>query len=79
MEIKSVVGDGMYTFAIIAHVNTRHRYRMRRSTGAVQIFTGAHWQRPTKATQARVRRAIDLVQRTLRLMPLKRPTRPVTG
>ncbi len=49
MEIKSIVGDGMYTFAIIAQANTRHRYRMRRSTGAVQIFTGGSLAKADKS------------------------------
>jgi hypothetical protein len=49
MEIKSIVGDGMYTFAIIADANVRRRYRMRRRTGAIQVFadqqdrTGSGW------------------------------------
>lgn len=64
MELKSIVGDGMYTFAIIADANIRRRYRVRRTTGAVQVFSdmpgraGARWRRPTKATRDWVSRAI---------------------
>ena len=65
MEIKSIVGDGMYTFAIVADAAQWRRYRMRRSTGAVQVFTGAHWQRP-RATQVRIRGVIGLSARALR-------------
>ena len=64
MEIKSIVGDGMYTFAIIADANVRRRYRMRRRTGAIQVFadqqdrTGLGWGKPSFATALKVRRAI---------------------
>jgi hypothetical protein len=64
MEIKSIVGDGMYTFAIIADANTRRRYRMRRQTGAIQVVsdqrdrTGSGWSKPSFATAEKVRRAI---------------------
>ena len=70
MELKSIVGDGMYTFAIIADANIRRRYRVRRTTGAVHVFSdmpgraGACWRRPTKATRDRVSRAIASAQRT---------------
>lgn len=63
MEIKSIVGDGMYTFAIIADANVRRRYRMRRRTAAIQVFaerdrTGSGWGKPSFATAVKVRRAI---------------------
>jgi hypothetical protein len=60
MEIKSIVGDGMYTFAIVANADMRRRYRVRRSTGAIQVFTedGGHWNTPSSLTADRVRRAI---------------------
>jgi hypothetical protein len=64
MEIKSIVGDGMYTFAIVTDANVRRRYRLRRSTGAIQVFTeqqgraGSHWRRPPLPIAQKVRRAI---------------------
>jgi len=70
MELKSIVGDGRYVFAIIADANNRRRYRVRRTTGAVQVFAdgpvraGARWRRPTRATQDWVRRAIASAQGT---------------
>ncbi len=38
MEIKSVGGDGVYKFAIIANGNDRRRYRVQRRTGAIEEF-----------------------------------------
>jgi hypothetical protein len=63
MEIESIVGDGMYTFAIVANANVRRRYRVRRSTGAIQVFTdnGSHWRRPSLSTADGVRLAIAAV------------------
>jgi hypothetical protein len=60
MEIKSIVGDGMYTFAIISNADIRRRYRVRRSTGAIRVFTedGGHWNTPSSLTADRMRRAI---------------------
>jgi hypothetical protein len=64
MEIKSIVADGMYTFAIVADAKVRRRYRLRRSTGAIQVFTdqqngtSSHWRRPSFVTAEKVRRAI---------------------
>jgi hypothetical protein len=63
MEIESIVGDGMYTFAIVANANVRPRSRVRRSTGAIQVFTdnGSHWRRPSLSTADGVRLAIAAV------------------
>jgi hypothetical protein len=64
MEIKSIVGDGMYTFAIVADAEVRRRYRLRRSTGAIQVFAdqqsraGSQWRRPSFVTAEKVRRTI---------------------
>jgi hypothetical protein len=70
MELKSIVSDGMYTFAIFTDADIRRRFRVRRSTGAVQVFSdasgksGARWRRPTKATQDWVRSTIAAAQET---------------
>jgi hypothetical protein len=66
VEIKSIVGDGMYTFAIVADADAdvRRLCRLRRSTGAVQVFageqsgTGSHWLRSSFVTAEKVRGAI---------------------
>ena len=64
MEIKSMGGDGMYTFAIVADANVRRRYRVRRRTGAIQVFAnprdqvGSHWRSPPPLTAAQVKRAM---------------------
>ena len=56
----SIIADGMYTFAIVANADIRRRYRVRRSTGAIQVFAedGSDWHTPASLTADRVRRAI---------------------
>ena len=62
MEIKSVGGDGMYRFAIIAHGNSRRRFRVRRSTGALEEFSARrgqfNWRKPPFWAARRIKREI---------------------
>ena len=63
MELKSIVGDGMYTFAIIADANIGvgtacGERRGRPGFSDMPGRAGARWRRPTKATRDWVSRAI---------------------
>ena len=65
MEIKSVGGDGIYTFAVVTDGNIRRRYRVRRSTGAIEEFSGRRgrfdWRRPPFWAARSIKRAIASV------------------
>ncbi len=62
MEIKSVGGDGMYKFAIVANGNDRRRYRVQRRTGAIEEFAARSgrfdWRKPSLWTAHSLRRVL---------------------
>ncbi len=62
MEVKSVGGDGMYTFAIVANGNERRRYRVQRRTGAIEEFAPRSgrfgWRKPRFWADSSIRRVL---------------------